>query len=142
MAEARRLQRAEAALGQTLFGPQRDDVLICYQGHESRGYASQGEQRLAAFLLVAALALAIQHQHGHRPVVLLYDVVSELDERNRGVIFGFLQAHPFQVFITDVEERLLYRQRDAFTSLQVSQSNGQAELRGMPATQRALCDAC
>ena len=68
MAEARRLQRAETALGQTLFGPQRDDVTICYQGRESRGYASQGEQRLAAFLLVAALALAIQRQHGHRPV--------------------------------------------------------------------------
>ena len=131
MAEAQRLQRAEVALGQTLFGPQRDDVMICYQGRESRGYASQGEQRLAAFLLVAALALAIQRQHGHWPVVLLDDVVSELDERNRGVIFGFLQAHAFQVFITDVEERLLYRQRDAFTSLQVSQTNGQAELRGM-----------
>lgn len=142
MAEARRLQRAEAALGQTLFGPQRDDVMICYQGRESRGYASQGEQRLAAFLLVAALALAIQRQHGHRPVVLLDDVVSELDERNRGIIFSFLQAHAFQVFITDVEERLVYRQRDAFTSLQVSQSNGQAELRGVPAAQRALCDAC
>ncbi len=142
MAEAQRLQRAEAALGQTLFGPQRDDVAICYQGRESRGYASQGEQRLAAFLLIAALALAIQHRHGHQPVVLLDDVVSELDEYNRGVIFGFLQAHAFQVFITDVEERLLYRQRDAFTSLQVSQINGQAELRGLPAAQRALCDVC
>lgn len=142
MAEARRLQRAEAALGQTLFGPQRDDVMICYQGRESRGYASQGEQRLAAFLLVAALAVAIQRQHGHRPVVLLDDVVSELDERNRGVIFGFLQAHAFQVFITDVEERLLYRQRDAFMSFHVSQSNEQAELRGVPAAPRALYDAC
>ena len=143
MAEARRLQRAEAALGQTLFGPQRDDVAICYQGRESRGYASQGEQRLAAFLLVAALALAIQRQHGHQPVVLLDDVVSELDERNRGVIFGFLRAHAFQVFITDVEERLLlYGQRDAFTSLQVSQINGQAELRAIPAAPRALYNAC
>ena len=140
MAEARRLQRAETALGQTLFGPQRDDVTICYQGRESRGYASQGEQRLAAFLLVAALALAIQRQHGHRPVVLLDDVVSELDERNRGVIFGFLQAHAFQVFITDVEERLLYRQREAFTSFQVSQINGQAELHDIPSAQRALYD--
>lgn len=140
MAEARRLQRAEAALGQTLFGPQRDDVMICYQGRESRSYASQGEQRLTAFLLVAALALAIQRQHGHRPVVLLDDVVSELDEHNREVIFGFLQTHAFQVFITDVEERLPYRQRAAFTSFQVSQSNGQAELRSLP--QPALCDVC
>ena len=141
-AEARRLQRAEAALGQTLFGPQRDDVAIYYRGRESRSYASQGEQRLSAFLLVAALALAIQRYHRHRPVVLLDDVVSELDERNRKVIFDFLQAHAFQVFITDVEERLLYRHLDAFTSFQVSQVNGQAELRRTSAPQRALCDVC
>ena len=141
-AEARRLQRAEAALGQTLFGPQRDDVAIYYRGRESRSYASQGEQRLSAFLLVAALALAIQRCHGHRPVVLLDDVVSELDERNRQVIFDFLRAHAFQVFITDVEERLLYRHLDAFMSFQVSQVNGQAELRSTSAPQRVLCDVC
>jgi DNA replication and repair protein RecF len=142
VAQAQRLQRAEAALGQTLFGPQRDDVMIGYRGRESRGYASQGEQRLTAFLLVAALALAIQRQHGHRPVVLLDDVVSELDERNRKVIFDFLRAQAFQVFITDVEERLLYHHLEDFTSLQVHQINGQAELRGAPAPQRALCDVC
>ena len=107
-----------------------------------RSYASQGEQRLSAFLLVAALALAIQRYHGHRPVVLLDDVVSELDARNRKMIFDFLQAHTFQVFITDVEERLLYRHLDAFTSFQVSQVNGQAELRRTSAPQRALCDVC
>ena len=136
------LQRAEAALGQTLFGPQRDDVAIYYRGRESRSYASQGEQRLSAFLLVAALALAIQRCHGHRPVVLLDDVVSELDERNRKMIFDFLQAHTFQVFITDVEERLLYRHLEAFMSFQVSQVNGQAELRRTSAPQRGLCDVC
>jgi recombinational DNA repair ATPase RecF len=74
--------------------------------------------------------------------VLLDDVVSELDERNRRVVFSFLQAHAFQVFITDVEERLLYRHLEAFTSFQVSQVNGQAELRHTPAPQHTLCDVC
>ena len=63
-AEAVRLRRAEEAMGQTLFGPQRDDFVIRFQGRESRGYASQGEQRLAAFLLVAALAINIHQQRG------------------------------------------------------------------------------
>ena len=83
LAEARRLKDAEAAMGQTLFGPQRDDIEINFRGKESRGYASQGQQRLVIFLLVAALALSIQRERGHRPVMLLDDVVSELDARNR-----------------------------------------------------------
>jgi DNA replication and repair protein RecF len=129
VAEAARLRRAEEALGQTLFGPQRDDFVIRYQGRESRGYASQGEQRLAAFLLVAALAINIHQQRGHRPVVLLDDVVSELDERNRMVVFDFLKTHAFQVLITDVEERPRYRDLSLLTPLRVRQINGWAELR-------------
>lgn len=125
---ARRLRQAEEAMGQTLFGPQRDDFVIHYRGRDSRGYASQGEQRLAAFLLVASLALAIHQQRGYRPVVLLDDVVSELDERNRMVVFDFLKTHAFQVFISDVEERPLYRDLSPLTSLRVRQIGGQAEI--------------
>jgi DNA replication and repair protein RecF len=127
-AEAHRLQRAEEAMGQTLFGPQRDDVAICYRGRESRSYASQGQQRLVAFLLVAALATAIHRQCGHRPVVLLDDVVSELDAHNRQVIFHFLQTQAFQVFVTDVEERGLPCSPRAFTRLHVRQVHGYAAL--------------
>jgi DNA replication and repair protein RecF len=128
VAEAQRLRRAEEALGQTLFGPQRDDFVVRYQGRESRGYASQGEQRLVAFLLVAALAVNIHRQRGHRPVVLLDDVVSELDERHRMVVFDFLKTQAFQAFITDVEERPLYRDLSPLTPLRVRRVNGRAEL--------------
>jgi DNA replication and repair protein RecF len=128
-AEAKRLRQAEQAVGQTLFGPQRDDFVIHYCGRESRGYASQGEQRLAAFLLVAALAIDIHRYRGYRPVILLDDVVSELDERNRLVIFDFLKIHAVQVFITDVEERFVYRGISPLTSLRVRQANGHAEFQ-------------
>jgi DNA replication and repair protein RecF len=127
-AEAQRLCRAEDSMGQTLFGPQRDDIAICFRGKESRGYASQGEQRMAAFLLVAALAITIHTQRGHRPIVLLDDVISELDEHNRMVIFDFLRAHAFQTFITDMEERPFYRSLNDVTALHVRQVAGQAEL--------------
>lgn len=127
--EAQRLQRAEEAMRQTLFGPQRDDILIRYRDMETRGYASQGQQRLSAFLLVAALAIAIYRQRGYRPVVLLDDVISELDEHNRHIIFRFLESQAFQVFITDVEERALPRGLHAFAHLQVRQVHGHAELQ-------------
>jgi DNA replication and repair protein RecF len=127
-AEAQRLQRAEEAMGQTMFGPQRDDCVIRFRGREARGYASQGEQRLAAFLLVAALSLEIYRQRGHYPVILLDDVISELDERHRRVIFDFLQAYHFQVFVTDVEDRPRYRELSALTPLRVRQIGGWADI--------------
>jgi DNA replication and repair protein RecF len=129
-AEAQRLQRAEAAMGQTLFGPQRDDFLIRFRGRASRGYASQGEQRLTAFLLVAALATEIRKQRGHHPVVLLDDVISELDARNRRVIFDFLKMQTFQVLITDVGDRPQDDDLKALAPLQVRQVGGWADIRG------------
>jgi len=128
--ESQRLRQAEEAMGQTLFGPQRDDFTIRFKGRESRGYASQGEQRLAAFLLVAALAVEIRQQRGHHPVILLDDIISELDVRNRQVIFDFLKAHAFQVLITDVEARPLSQDLRSLTSLQVRQVGGWAEVQG------------
>lgn len=129
LAEAQRLQHAEAAMGQTLFGPQRDDIAITFRGRESRGYASQGQQRLVVFLLVAALALGIQRQRGHRPVMLLDDIVSELDTRNREIIFTFLKTHAFQTFITATEERERFDDLNSLAHFQVQQLNGQTTLR-------------
>ena len=129
LAEAQRLQHAEVAMGQTLFGPQRDDIAIHFCGRESRGYASQGQQRLVVFLLVAALAIGIQRQRGHRPVMLLDDVVSELDARNREMIFTFLKTHAFQTFITATEERQRFDDLDSLAHFQAQRLNGQTTLR-------------
>lgn len=129
LAEAQRLQHAEAAMGQTLFGPQRDDIAITFRGRESRGYASQGQQRLVVFLLVAALALGIHRQRGHRPVILLDDIVSELDARNREIIFTFLKTHAFQTFITATEERERFDDLNSLAHFHVQRLDGQTTLQ-------------
>ena len=129
LAEAQRLQHAETAMGQTLFGPQRDDIAINFCGRESRGYASQGQQRLVVFLLVAALALGIQRQRGHRPVMLLDDIVSELDARNREIVFTFLKTQAFQTFITATEEREQFDDLNSLARFQVQRLNDQTTLR-------------
>ena len=129
LAEAQRLHHAEAAMGQTLFGPQRDDVAITFRGRESRGYASQGQQRLVVFLLVAALALGIHRQRGHRPVILLDDIVSELDTRNREIIFTFLKTHAFQTFITATEERERFDDLNSLAHFHVQRLDGQTTLQ-------------
>ena len=79
--EARREE--EKRLRSTPAGPHRDDVVIRLGGRETRYGASQGEQRTLAFCLRIAQKEYIQETTGKRPVLLLDDVLSELDEGRR-----------------------------------------------------------
>ena len=72
----------ELRRGQTLVGPHRDDVLIALDGRPARTTASQGEAwSVALALKVASADLLVST--GDRPVLLLDDVFSELDDARR-----------------------------------------------------------
>ena len=91
------LQR-ECAFGSTLFGPMRDDIAIDLGGKEARYFASQGQQRSIVRALKHAEGEVCHEITGERPVYLLDDVLSELDEgRQRFLLEGDLQS---QVIIT------------------------------------------
>ena len=70
----------ECAFGSTLFGPMRDDVSLYLSGKEARYFASQGQQRSIVLSLKHAEGEVCREITGERPVYLLDDVLSELDE--------------------------------------------------------------
>jgi DNA replication and repair protein RecF len=87
VAEAMRatlVRRAEEELrrGVSLVGPHRDDVTIALDGLAARTTASQGEAWSVA-LACKVGATSLLTEVGDRPVLLLDDVFSELDERRR-----------------------------------------------------------
>ena len=71
--------------GATGLGPHLDDVLIASAARDLRSFGSQGEQRLAVLALLLAEAEVLA-ERGTRPLLLLDDVLSELDERRRRVL--------------------------------------------------------
>jgi DNA replication and repair protein RecF len=77
-----RLQR-DLDRGVTGIGPHLHDVRIETGGRDLRSFGSQGEQRVAVLALVLAEARALAERDGARPLVLLDDVLSELDEDRR-----------------------------------------------------------
>lgn len=90
MARIEQLRIAEFERGQSLAGPQRDDVSVflpsTVEGTESleaRGFASQGDQRTAALALKLAEHDLLTHELGQQPILLLDDVFSELDVDRR-----------------------------------------------------------
>jgi DNA replication and repair protein RecF len=73
--------------GSTGLGPHLDDVVIAAGARELRGFGSQGEQRLAVLALLLAEAELLA-ERGIRPLLLLDDVLSELDQGRRRVLAG------------------------------------------------------
>ena len=63
----------------TSVGPHRDDVEVSIAGKPARSYASQGQQRTAVLALKLAEVERMRARTGHRPVLMLDDVLSELD---------------------------------------------------------------
>ena len=87
----------------THLGPHRDDLRLVRRGLDVRECASQGEQRAALLTLILA-EWQYQLAAGQRPLLLLDDVMSELDEARRRALVGFV-CRGGQVIITTTDLR-------------------------------------
>jgi len=86
----RALRRQELILGATSLGPHRDDLELSLDGHASRSFSSQGEQRTVALAFKFAQASYLEKETNEPPLFLLDDVLSELDESRRGRLVEFV----------------------------------------------------
>ncbi|MFM8695043.1 MAG: DNA replication and repair protein RecF, partial [Actinomycetota bacterium] len=72
----------EIERGISLIGPHRDDLLLNLGDHPVKGYASHGESwSIALALRLASYQLFVNE--GAKPILILDDVFSELDEGRR-----------------------------------------------------------
>ena len=74
----------------TTVGPHRDDLFVSINNREVKLFASQGQQRTAALSMKLAEAACIEQETGERPVLLLDDVLSELDEARQEFVVNKL----------------------------------------------------
>lgn len=76
---------------QTTVGPHRDDVCFEIEGRDARAFGSQGQQRSVVLALKMAEVEVCSEILGERPLLLLDDVMSELDEERRNSVIRFAQ---------------------------------------------------
>ena len=81
----------ELRRGITLVGPHRDEICFTIDGRAARDYGSQGQQRSLVLAWKIAEVEVTQDILGQYPLLLLDDVMSELDERRREAIMGFVE---------------------------------------------------
>jgi DNA replication and repair protein RecF len=88
----------EQLLATSLVGPHRDDFFLKSEGLFLSPFSSRGEQR-SQILALKILELEYLSIGGDKPILLLDDVLSELDESRRMFLLKYLQGK-FQTFIT------------------------------------------
>ena len=86
------------ALGHAVVGPHRDDVRISRGERELRKFGSVGEQRLAGIALRLAEADMILSAGRQRPVFLLDEVASELDEQRSRMVLAMVAERGQMVY--------------------------------------------
>lgn len=103
--EFRAIRQREIGAGFCLIGPHRDDFKAELDGMEVGSYASRGQTRTAVLAMKLGEARLISDRAGDKPVVLLDDVMSELDEGRRRHVFERIKDYE-QVVITTAEADL------------------------------------
>ncbi len=107
-------EEEEVLASTTLVGPHRDD-LIFKSGKGTKStkgikstwelskYGSRGEQRMAVLWVKLAELDFIERETGERPVLLLDDIFSELDEEHHNLVLETVRCQ--QTILTTAEER-------------------------------------
>jgi DNA replication and repair protein RecF len=103
-------EREEVASGVTLVGPHRDDFSVSMfnggkEAHNVKFYGSRGQQRLAILQLKMLQLLFIEKILGERPLLLLDDIFSELDEGHIQLILEEIGKQ--QTIITTTHEEFI-----------------------------------
>ena len=89
-------------LGHTSFGIHRDDYIFKFNGKPADGSASRGESRSIILALKFIEADLVYQKLSKKPIILLDDVFSELDESRRKCLVKNFKHN--QVIITSVED--------------------------------------
>jgi len=92
----------EVAAGMTLVGPHRDDFVVQIEKRDLHAFGSRGEQRTAVFSLKLAELEFVAQKTGERPVLLLDDILSELDQAHRARIFEVIPKQQTIITTTDL----------------------------------------
>ena len=91
-------RESDISYQRTRKGIHRDDLEIYFNDHNVSNFASRGEMRTLIIALKLSEIEFIEAQTGHKPILLLDDVFSELDIKRQKFLLDAIQN--YQSFIT------------------------------------------
>jgi len=105
-------QEKDIAMKRTNVGPHKDNWTLSLkdfsigESYDLRFYGSRGQKRMGLLIFTLAIVALLEQARGSKPVLLLDDVVSELDDENIGLIIDMLHATDQQSIITSTHREI------------------------------------
>ena len=93
--------------GMTVIGPHRDGLTFTIDGRDLAAYGSRGQQRLCVVAFKLAESDLIMAETEERPVLLLDDVLSELDDSHRARLLSAIARTDSQLIVTSADPESL-----------------------------------
>jgi DNA replication and repair protein RecF len=85
-------------LQSTSVGPHREDWQVYRDGRSIPSFASRGQERVAVLALLLLQVSYLELRRAERPIILLDDAFSELDDRHQGALLDAFRG--YQVLMT------------------------------------------
>ena len=93
---------SDIRIGYTQSGPHRADLQLYVKNTPAADYLSQGQQKVASYVLYLAQGITHHQLTGAPPIYLIDDLPSELDSTRRKKVMDVLSELNGQVFITGI----------------------------------------
>jgi len=97
-------QERDIMLQSTTIGPHRDDWMVEADGRELTTFASRGQQRAAVLALIFLKVSFLEIRRGEKPVVLLDDVFSELDDEHQKALLKCFDDYQVIISATHIPD--------------------------------------
>lgn len=101
-------RKRELALGNTLYGPHRDDFSFYLGDMDLKYYGSQGQQRIAIISFKLAEIEIFKEKTDKTPLLLLDDIFSEIDIKKRNHLLKYIDGN-VQTIITTTDIKNINR---------------------------------
>lgn len=119
-----KLRSKELASGSSQIGPHKSDLLLTVQGQPADKLLSRGQSKLLVCALILAQASYVYKKTQKKPVFLLDDLPSELDENAREKVYQAIKSMDLQAFVTGIELNQLLPRDKSIQSSVFSIANG------------------
>ena len=103
---------AEVAVGYTLVGPHKDDLIIKEGTRDLLTYGSRGEQRMAVLALKMGEIYFLEEKGKKKATLLLDDIFSELDDVHKQEVLRVMQGRQVIVTTADTEDVKLFKKAE------------------------------